>query len=37
MFADGVGGLGVYGKVTSEIAAQMDNQIASLWKHTAES
>jgi len=37
MFADGVGGLGIYGKVTSGIAAQLDDQIASLWKHVAES
>jgi len=37
MFSDGVGGLGVYGKVTPEVAAKMDDQIASLWKHAAES
>lgn len=37
MFADGVGGLGVYGKVTPEIAGKMNDQITSLWKHAAES
>jgi predicted Zn-dependent peptidase len=35
MFADGVGGLGVYGKCTSELATDLNTQIASLWQ-TAE-
>lgn len=33
MFADGVGGLGVYGKCTPELAEQLNKQIAHLWKH----
>jgi predicted Zn-dependent peptidase len=32
MFADGIGGLGVYGKCTPELADQMNAQVASLWK-----
>jgi predicted Zn-dependent peptidase len=32
MFADGIGGLGVYGKCTPEIAQQLNDQIAHLWK-----
>lgn len=32
MFADGIGGLGVYGKCTLDLAAQLNDQIASLWK-----
>lgn len=32
MFTDGIGGLGVYGKCTPEIAAQLNEQIASLWQ-----
>jgi predicted Zn-dependent peptidase len=33
MFADGIGGLGVYGKATPELAVQLNDQIAGLWKH----
>lgn len=33
MFADGIGGLGVYGKATPELALQLNDQIAGLWKH----
>ena len=36
MFADGIGGLGVYGKVSSVLAGQLNDQIASLWKHSAK-
>jgi predicted Zn-dependent peptidase len=32
MFADGIGGLGVYGKCTPEQAAQLSSQVAGLWK-----
>ncbi len=32
MFTDGIGGLGVYGKCTPEIAKQLNEQIASLWQ-----
>ena len=32
MFADGVGGLGVYGKCTPEQAAKLNDQIRTLWK-----
>ncbi|HSX05595.1 MAG TPA: insulinase family protein [Candidatus Saccharimonadales bacterium] len=32
MFADKIGGLGVYGKVTPELAQQLNEQLASLWK-----
>ena len=32
MFTDGVGGLGLYGKCTPELAEQLNNQIASLWR-----
>ena len=32
MFADGIGGLGVYGKCTPELAVQLNEQVASLWK-----
>jgi predicted Zn-dependent peptidase len=32
MFADGVGGLGVYGKCTPELAMQLNDQISGLWK-----
>lgn len=34
MFADNVGGLGVYGNVDSKLAGQLNNQIAALWQHT---
>jgi predicted Zn-dependent peptidase len=33
MFADGIGGLGVYGKTTPQLASDLGDQIASLWKH----
>lgn len=33
MFSDVVGGLGVYGKVTPELAIQLNEQIAGLWTH----
>lgn len=33
MFADGIGGLGVYGKATPELALQLNDQITGLWKH----
>lgn len=33
MFADGIGGLGVYGKVSPKLADQMNEQIAGLWKY----
>lgn len=36
MFADGVGGLGVYGKVTPELAVQLNDQLAILWDHSKE-
>ncbi|MEJ0073733.1 MAG: insulinase family protein [Candidatus Saccharibacteria bacterium] len=32
MFADGVGGLGVYGSASPKLAAELDEQIAALWK-----
>jgi len=32
MFADGIGGLGVYGKVTPELAMRLNEQIAGLWQ-----
>jgi len=32
MFTDGVGGLGVYGKCTPELAKQLNDQLAVLWK-----
>lgn len=32
MFADGVGGLGLYGKCTPELAKQLNDHIAGLWK-----
>jgi len=35
MFVDSIGGLGVYGKVTPELARQLNDQIASLWQHPA--
>lgn len=33
MFSDGVGGLGVYGKYTPELAAELNEQLSVLWKH----
>jgi predicted Zn-dependent peptidase len=32
MFADGIGGLGVYGKATPELAVKLNEQVAELWK-----
>ncbi len=32
MFADNIGGLGVYGKCTPELAVQLNEQVAGLWK-----
>jgi len=32
MFADNIGGLGVYGKCTPELAIQLNEQVADLWK-----
>lgn len=32
MFADGIGGLGIYGKCTPDLATQLSDQISSLWK-----
>jgi predicted Zn-dependent peptidase len=32
MFSDNVGGLGVYGKCTPELAAQLNEQLAVLWR-----
>lgn len=32
MFADNIGGLGIYGNVTPELARQLNDQIAGLWK-----
>jgi predicted Zn-dependent peptidase len=32
MFADGVGGLGVYGKTSPELAGQLNDQLSPLWK-----
>jgi predicted Zn-dependent peptidase len=32
MFADGIGGLGIYGKATSELASQLNEQLSVLWK-----
>ena len=34
MFSDSIGGLGVYGKVTPELARQLNEQLAVLWKQT---
>jgi predicted Zn-dependent peptidase len=34
MFADGIGGLGVYGKCDQELAIKMNEQIAGLWKQS---
>jgi predicted Zn-dependent peptidase len=34
MFVDGIGGLGVYGKCSTEQAAQLSKQLAGLWNHT---
>jgi predicted Zn-dependent peptidase len=36
MFADGIGGLGIYGKVTPGLADQLHKQIESLWQHKLE-
>jgi len=33
MFSDGIGGLGLYGSTTPEIAAKLNGQIAPLWEH----
>ncbi|HUB93065.1 MAG TPA: insulinase family protein [Verrucomicrobiae bacterium] len=33
MFADSTGGLGVYGKVDDKLAAQLNEQLAVLWKY----
>lgn len=33
MFADSIGGLGVYGNCTPQMAAQLNDQLAALWKH----
>jgi len=33
MFSDNIGGLGLYGKVTPELAQQLSDQLAGLWKH----
>jgi predicted Zn-dependent peptidase len=33
MFSDDVGGLGIYGKVTPELAAQLQERISGLWQH----
>jgi predicted Zn-dependent peptidase len=35
MFTDGVGGLGIYGKVTPKLGEQLYGQIAALWRHAA--
>ncbi|HEY4161341.1 MAG TPA: insulinase family protein [Candidatus Saccharimonadales bacterium] len=35
MFADGTGGLGVYGKVDDKLAFKLGDQIAGLWRHAA--
>jgi predicted Zn-dependent peptidase len=32
MFADGIGGLGIYGKATPELAEQLNQQLSALWK-----
>lgn len=32
MFADGVGGLGIYGKATPELSAKLNEQLRVLWK-----
>lgn len=32
MFADGIGGLGVYGKATPELAIKLNDQLSVLWK-----
>jgi len=34
MFVDSIGGLGLYGKCESEQAAQLNEQLAALWKHS---
>lgn len=34
MFSDSIGGLGLYGKCTPEMAVQLNEQVAGLWKHT---
>jgi len=34
MFSDSIGGLGLYGKCTAELAVQLNDQVAELWKHT---
>jgi hypothetical protein len=34
MFSDGIGGLGIYGKVTPELAAQLQERITGLWQHS---
>ena len=34
MFADGIGGLGLYGKCTPELAEQLNKQISVLWQQT---
>lgn len=36
MFADGIGGLGMYGKTTPDIGQRLNEQIAGLWQHTGE-
>ncbi len=33
MFADGIGGLGIYGKCDPKLAQQLNEQLAPLWKH----
>ena len=35
MFADGVGGLGVYGKCSPKLAAELNEQISHLWKQAS--
>ncbi len=35
MFTDGLGGLGVYGKVDDKVAAQLNEQIVELWQNAA--
>lgn len=32
MFADGIGGLGIYGKAVPDLAAQLNERIAALWQ-----
>ena len=36
MFADGVGGLGLYGSCTPKIAAELNEQVKSLWQYNGE-